>query len=305
MVSLVPTDLLEYPAITYFQHRNQGQLTDIDITKQLISRYMDYHGKNPRELFMKGYVYRSSVNHWSRPQRNSVFDHSISFSESVYRPIASEVLSGSKYRPVLRTACHRYRHKKYRGKKPGSALVFIHGYAENRFLFHAHSYFRFFQKIFDCDIHALELPYHFRRQPADSPFSGAYFLNGNPVRMLEAIRQSIQEIILLVEQLKGEYNRVILYGISLGGHLAALSTQFLEGIDIIAALASPFIFRLATRTKIVPVADKIVSQQKESGHTSRYRILYPTNLKYFAPFTTNKNTAIIGGLFDRIIPFSF
>ncbi|MHA1449193.1 MAG: hypothetical protein ACTSP4_07205, partial [Candidatus Hodarchaeales archaeon] len=38
---------------------------------------------------------------------------------------------------------------------------------------------------------------------------------------------------------------------------------------------------------------------------SRYRILYPTNLKYFAPFTTNKNTAIIGGLFDRIIPFSF
>jgi hypothetical protein len=123
--------------------------------------------------------------------------------------------------------------------------------------------------------------------------------------MLEAFRQSILEIKLLINQLKEEYNRVILFGVSLGGHLVALSTQLLKDINIISALAGPFLFRLATKTKIVPVANNYITQHKEQGLTSYYKILYPTNLKYFTPLTTNKNTAIIGGFYDRIVPFDF
>ena len=96
-----------------------------------------------------------------------------------------------------------------------------------------------------------------------------------------------------------------MFGISLGGHLVALSTQLVNEIDIISALAGPFLFRLATKTKIVPVANNYIIQHKEQGLTSFYKILYPTNLKYFAPLTTNTNTAIIGGFYDRIVPFDF
>ncbi|UCE12645.1 MAG: hypothetical protein JSV04_10680, partial [Candidatus Heimdallarchaeota archaeon] len=188
--------------------------------------------------------------------------------------------------------------------KEGSRCVvlFIHGYAETTFFFHELSYFRLLRKILGADIFSLELPYHFKRQPTDSPFSGAYFLNGNPVRMLEAIRQSLQEILLLVSYLKERYDRVVLFGVSLGGHIVSLATQFIADIDIITALASPFLFSI--NPKIVPVSTKIVSELKEEKLTRWYKILYMCNLKYFTPFTTNRHTAIIGGRFDRIVPFS-
>jgi hypothetical protein len=165
------------------------------------------------------------------------------------------------------------------------------------------SYFRHFKRIFNSDdIYAIELPHHFNRQPSDSPFSGAYFLNGNPVRMLESIRQSLQEILFLSEFLKQKYKRVILVGISLGGHILALASQLLQGVDLIIGLASPFLFNL--NPIIAPVSVNIVSQMKENGHENWYKILYACNLKYFSPFTTNSNTIVIGGLYDRIVPIS-
>lgn len=120
--------------------------------------------------------------------------------------------------------------------------------------------------------------------------------------MLESIRQSIQEILYLIRYLKEEYDRVILFGVSLGGHLAALATQFLKDIDIMCALASPFLFSI--NPKIVPVSAKIVAQIRKEDLSRWYKVLYVCNLKYFSPFTTNRNTALIGGKYDRIVPFS-
>jgi hypothetical protein len=301
-IQFVPSDLLEYPTISYFQYRNDGQFQDIELTPEIISNYLNFYKKDPRKIFN---IPKERLEiHWTRKIKRGFFQHSIGSSVSTYEPLSEVILEDCKCQPIKNLYIHLY-NKNKSSVKNDVALLFIHGYAESHFIFHEQFYFRLFYEQFKTDVYALELPYHHKRQPSDSPFSGAYFLDGNPVRMLEAFRQSIIEIRLIVEELKEKYDRVILFGISLGGHLVGLSTQLIRDVDIIAALAGPFLFRLATKTKIVPIANNYVTQHKEKGMTSYYKILYPTNLKYFYPFTTNKNTVIIGGLYDRIVPFEF
>ena len=64
--------------------------------------------------------------------------------------------------------------------------------------------------------------------------------------MLEAFRQSIIEMQFLVSFLKETYDKIIVFGVSLGGHLVALGSQLINGINMVSALASPFLFRLAS-----------------------------------------------------------
>ncbi len=274
---------------------------DIDLSQSFISIYRRYYQKNPRDFFIKNFKPKFHEIKWSQSISRGSFSHSAAKFSSPYQPL-SPILQETKYHPVLKMITHQYRHKDFDGQNSKSVVLFIHGYAESTFFFHEISYFRILQNIFQSNILTFELPYHFHRQPNDSPFSGAYYLNGNPIRMLESIRQSIQEILYLVYYLKEKYERIVLFGVSLGGHLTALITQFLKEIDIICALASPFLFNI--NPKIVPISTEIVSQMKEKGQTNWYKILYSCNLKYFSPFTTNRHTAIIGGKYDRIVPFS-
>jgi pimeloyl-ACP methyl ester carboxylesterase len=298
----VPTDLLDIPAISYFQHRNRGQLEDIEITSSMLQKYTTHYRKNPRQIFQLNFPQKSQEIIWTKTTQKGPFFYSTGMKRTPYRAL-SPILKESKYNPVHIMNIHKYQSRNKNGEQETDTVtLFIHGYAENTFRWLEQSYFRFFRNIFHSDVFFLELPHHFNRQPSDSPFSGAYFLNGNPIRMLEAIRQSIQEILFLIKYLKDTYDQVILFGVSLGGHLVALTSQFLEDIDIIAALASPFLFNL--NPKIVPVSAKIVAQLKQESHLSWYKILYPCNIKYFIPFTTNSKTVIIGGIYDRIVPLS-
>ncbi|MFX0085390.1 MAG: hypothetical protein ACFFAU_06925 [Candidatus Hodarchaeota archaeon] len=302
MNRFVPTDLLEIPTINYFKYRNRGEIEDFNISKEIIQTYMSFYGKDPRKFFLINQLSIIPEITWTRERVRGPFLHSTGYTKTLYKPL-SPILQGEKFNPVFYLITQRYLSKKfYRKKKPETVVLFIHGFAEESFKLQEQGYFRLFNHIFHSDIFALELPYHFHRQPSDSPFSGAYYLNGNPVRMLESIRQSIQEIIHLVTIFKELYSRIILFGISLGGHLIAMASQFIEEVDIIAALASPFLFKL--NPHIVPISSNIVNQVKREGHTDYYKILYSTNLKYFAPHTTNRNTTIIGGRYDRIVPFS-
>ena len=292
---------MEYPIINYFKFRNSGKLTDTNIDKSFISKYGRYYRKDPRTFFIGDFKPKYHEIKWNKSISRGPFLHSISQIPSPYQPL-SPILQKTKYDPVLNMITHQYRHRDFDDQNSKSVVLFIHGYAENTFTFHELSYFRLFHRIFNSNILTLELPYHFNRQPKDSPFSGAYYFNGNPIRMLESIRQSIQEILFIVHYLKEIYDRIIVFGISLGGHLAALATQFLKEVDIICALASSFLFSI--NPKIVPISTEIVSKMKEKGLTNWYKIIYACNLKYFAPFTTNRHTAIIGGKYDRIVPFS-
>ncbi|MHA1976650.1 MAG: hypothetical protein ACW98F_17415 [Candidatus Hodarchaeales archaeon] len=301
-IQVVPSDLLEYPVISYFQYRNNGYLDDFQLTEDLIQKYLKYQKGDPRSL----YTYDSKIKNpiiWKDSVKRGLFREAIGSAYSPYHPKSEAIFNDSKFDPIKQIVVHQYT-KKRSTNDFKTAFLFIHGYAESRFIFHEHFYFRLIHNQFKSDIFALELPYHFSRVPYDSPFSGSYFLNGNPIRMFEAFYQSIIEIQFLVNYLKEKYKRVILFGVSLGGHLVAISTQLVSGIDCIAALASPFLFGLASKTNIVPIANKYIQRHKEQGLSSYYNILYSTNLKYFHPFSTNENTVIIGGLYDRIVPFN-
>ena len=298
MVPIVPSDLVEYPIINYFKFRNKGKIEDKDLSHSFISIYKKYFRKDPRRFFLEKFKLKPISLNWSKPVPRGKFIQYIGQTTSSYQPL-SPLFQDHKYYPVSQMLTHRYAFDEE--KESTCAVLFIHGYAETTFFFHELSYFRIMRQVFKGDIFTLELPYHFHRQPTDSPFSGAYFLNGNPVRMLEAIRQSIQEILLLANYLKDRYDRIVIFGVSLGGHIAALTTQFMTDVEIICALASPFIFSL--NPKIVPVSTEIVSELKKKTQTNWYRILYACNLKYFSPFTTNYHTAIIGGRYDRIVQF--
>ncbi|MFX0171106.1 MAG: hypothetical protein ACFE9L_04230 [Candidatus Hodarchaeota archaeon] len=298
----MPSDLLDIPVICYFQHRNRGQLQDIEITSQMIQKYSKFYRKNPRRFFQINLSQNLLEITWTKARQKGSFLYSLGIKQTPYRAI-TPIIGETKHSPVHLMNIHKYKiRNKNEKERSDTATLFIHGYAENTVQWHEAIYFRFFRKFFRCDVFSLELPYHFNRQPSDSPFSGAYFLNGNPIRMLEAMRQSIQEILFLVEYLKNIYNEVILFGVSLGGHIVALTSQFLEGIEIIAALASPFLFNLNPR--IVPVSVKTVTQLKKEHHQNWYKILYPCDIKYFSPFTTNSKIIIVGGRHDRIVPLS-
>ncbi len=298
-IHFVPSDLLEYPVINYFQYRNNGFLDDIKLTPKVVNAYLRFYKRDPRKLFTP--ASKPIKIQWSKAIERGSYHQSVGTLTSPYVPIVNEVFNNPKFDSVKKMITHKYKNKKKKNSK--TAVLFIHGYAESHFIFHEQFYFRLLNNQFNCNIYALELPYHLRRQTNDSPFSGAYFLNGNPVRMLEAFRQSIHEIKLLIDYLNEEYDRIVLYGGSLGGHLVAHMSQLVDDIDIITALASPFLFRLATKTNIVPIARNYIKQLTSEGITSYFKILYSTNLKFYSPHTTNEKTAIIGGESDRSIPF--
>ncbi|MHA2173986.1 MAG: alpha/beta fold hydrolase [Candidatus Hodarchaeales archaeon] len=301
LIPFVPSDLLEYPVINYFRYRNNGSVTDIKITPKIAKKYLIHYKKDPRLIY--GIPKKKIKINWSKSVKNTGIYHSTGIASTTYRPLVSKVLKHTKFDPLSKIKLHKYV-KQPSGESGRTVLLFIHGYAESQFIFHEQIYFRLIRERFKSDIIAIELPYHHSRQPSDSPFSGSYFLNGNPVRMLEAFRQSIIEIVSLISSLKSEYDRVLLFGISLGGHLAALSSQFLENIEIIAGLASPFLFRLASKANIAPIANNYILEHKIENLASYYKILYSTNMKYFKPFSTNEKTAVIGGHYDRIVPIN-
>ncbi|MFW9854337.1 MAG: hypothetical protein ACFFFG_04725 [Candidatus Thorarchaeota archaeon] len=298
MNPFVPTDLLDIPAIAFFKYRNNGTIDD-PIDAKTVKRYLAFYRKNPRKLFVTKERINGDKLEWIPTKLQRGFQLSKAIVKTPYQPIVKDILALPKFHPVKQLRLQRYKKNIRDGKK--NCILFIHGYAEGTFFFHEQSYFWIFNQLLDSDIYAMELPHHHARQPTDSPFSGAYFLNGNPVRMLEAFRQSIQEICIFARYLKEQYDNVAIFGVSLGGHLTALSSQFIDSVRIIAALASPFLFRL--NPKIAPVSKSLVSKLKTEGLLGWYKILYACNMKYFYPFTTNQKTAIIGGRYDRIVPF--
>lgn len=297
-----PSDLIEIPATTYFKIRNDGELVDSYPSENSVNRYLSFYKKDPRIFFKMAKQNTPSIS-WITTIDRRIFTHSIGTFDSHYQSLDETIFDDEKYKPSIHPILHRYQYNQSSPSKD-TALLFIHGFAESRFLIHEHSYFRLFNRKFNSDIFALELPYHQQRAPLDSPFSGAYFLNGNPVRMVEAIRQSLFELLTIIQHLKQTYSRVIVFGVSLGGHLAALLSQLVENIELVIAQSSPFLFKLSSKTNIVPLATKTIKSYQKDKVTSFYKLLYPTNLKYFAPFTTNKKTILIAGKFDRIVPYA-
>ena len=94
----VPSDLLEYPVINYFQYRNDGILEDIPLTPKVIKAYLPYYKKDPRKIFTPAPLPLKI--HFSKPIERSWLKECVGAATSPYVPIIPEVLKGEKFEPV-------------------------------------------------------------------------------------------------------------------------------------------------------------------------------------------------------------
>jgi pimeloyl-ACP methyl ester carboxylesterase len=109
-------------------------------------------------------------------------------------------------------------------------VIFVHGlYEDNR-------------QIYQCLISELNqqglnvylfiLPFHYERQPAESRFSGEYFLSAALYRSIHALKQAVYDLYSLyryLRQMSG--HQVMLVGFSMGGGVSLLLSALCQALD--------------------------------------------------------------------------
>ena len=186
---------------------------------------------------------------------------------------------------------HYFPYKKKQQSKR-KALIYIHGWGKSSLIGERLWHFRFLSR-YKTDIFAIELPYHMSRNPAG--FSGQGFLDKDPVRTVEAFRQSIIETMYLYKGLKLIYDKVGLTGISLGGHIASYVGMFLsDDIFILQALAgTPF----SQNIKNLRISPNLLQYVRTNQITKYLDIL---DYRNFKP-DKKQHSYLFGGRFDSII----
>lgn len=217
--------------------------------------------------------------------------------DSPYKPLNSFEKDYEECSELHKARIHYYpfRYSK-KVKKVNKAIIYLHGWGKNSLRVEENWHFYILRQIYKTDIYALELPYHMNRNPKG--FSGQGFLDADPVRTIEAFRQSVHEVMLTYKSLKSIYQKVGIVGISLGGHIAAYSSLLLEqNIFIMACLAgTPFSHNLEN-LNISPNLVKSLGEKQLKIH-SPLNVLDFTNipLKH-----KNELLLLFGGKYDSVI----
>lgn len=187
---------------------------------------------------------------------------------------------------------HFFPYKKKKTEK--KTLIYIHGWGKGSLTGERLWHFRIFQMKYHVDIFSIELPYHMSRNPGG--FSGQGFLDKDPVRTVEAFRQSIIETMFLYKGLKQlQYTKIGIAGISLGGHIASYIGMFLqEDVFLLQCLAgTPFSYNIKN-LKISPNLLQYVRTQNIDKYL---------NILDYRNFSVNKkdHAYLFGGRFDSVI----
>lgn len=81
------------------------------------------------------------------------------------------------------------------------------------------------------------LPFHMKRSPDTSLYSGEYFVSANVSRTLKSVQQSISDIRALISYIKEvKKGKVIVLGLSLGGIISNLLGEAEDNIDALISL---------------------------------------------------------------------
>ncbi|MBD7911634.1 alpha/beta hydrolase [Clostridium cibarium] len=87
------------------------------------------------------------------------------------------------------------------------------------------------------NIYRYVLPYHLDRSPNTSSFSGEYFFSANVNKTIKSIQQSVNDIRALIKFIKNnKKGKIILMGLSLGGLVTNLVSEFEKEIDLLISL---------------------------------------------------------------------
>lgn len=130
--------------------------------------------------------------------------------------------------PENNTVYGRYFQTKRRPAAP--TTIVLHGWLAFSYVWFA----AICRHLAQAGIHAvlIQLPYHMRRQPRQSQFSGQFTINGQLERSIEMIRQAISDTRSVINWVKSNpASPVGVWGISLGGWVGAMVTAVEARLD--------------------------------------------------------------------------
>ncbi|PEP88912.1 alpha/beta hydrolase [Bacillus toyonensis] len=115
-------------------------------------------------------------------------------------------------------------------------VIFVHGWRMDsnervKNIFHHQ------MKDLGWNMYYFTLPYHFEREPENSLYSGEYMVSANIERTVQASRQAVVDLRVLIHWIKANKSGpVILIGISLGGFVTNLTALVEPEIDVLASI---------------------------------------------------------------------
>lgn len=195
-------------------------------------------------------------------------------------------------------------HIKNISKKNRKVIIFLHNLFDRNFDFYKFFLFPKIVKSFAYDVYAPELAHHMNRQIKNSPFSGSYFLSGNPIITIEAIRQSVSELTQMINYLKEIYEEISIIGINLGGHIALYSTIIDDSCNKYMLVQTGA--NLNEYIHNIRLSNFFIKNSRNFGITdvSDFASLYRSlNFLNYHPLVNYKKIVLIAGKFDNIIPF--
>jgi len=153
------------------------------------------------------------------------------------------------------------------------------------------------------DVLFIQQPYHGRRAPKGSFFSGSMFLSTEVSRLNEAMCQAVTDMRSGIRWLKAhDYKVVGMYGGSLGG-VVTLATAVAEPqLDFAIAWVPPSSWAdLTSNSQLVPYVVQGI-WNSGIGFDAAREIFYPASPANFKPAIAKEDVLIVAGMGDNFVP---
>ena len=275
--------------------RAHGAQADIDSPPAELVRYTE---SRPREVH--GVVAAAQL-HMAPAKRVGVFERII----DPERP--RRVAQGFSFRSPIETSypenntCYGVKWYGEGHQKAATAVVMTHG----AFVFSLLAERVLSAPLLGRDVHVYGLvaPYHMKRAPKKSSYSGQYLLSGDIPRLIEGLIQATAEVRALVQALKQlGYRTVLLFGTSMGGNVAAESLTMTDadgGFLFIPAVDFHRLIEEAPLTSGVRRAYRAAGFTREDTEKAM-EVVKPWRLGL--PRCGTERVHILYGLQDRQVP---
>ncbi|SCY72970.1 alpha/beta hydrolase family protein [Alkaliphilus peptidifermentans] len=185
-----------------------------------------------------------------------------------------------------------------------TCIIYLHGFSER-------SYDKEIKYLFspliaenpNIEILAVHLPYHMRRSPEHQPYSGAYIFDSYPIVTIEGFRQGVHDVSQVISYAKENYEKVIVAGFSLGGHIISFLGTCDNRADLYCMGQAGA--RMPETLKYLTVCPGLnEKKQKWIQNGIDFEELYrPIELLDYDSIIPPEKVISIGGKYDKLIRF--
>lgn len=185
-----------------------------------------------------------------------------------------------------------------------TCLIYLHGFSERNYNNQISFLFPKLLNNFSIDVFAVHQPFHMLRSPNKQPYSGAYLFDSHPVVTIEGLRQAVHDISQIISYAKEHYERIIVAGFSLGGHVVSYLGTADNRADLYVmgqAGAS-----LGESLKHLTVCPGLYHKKKIWIREGRdFDLMYQTiELLNYPSLLMPEQVVSIAGIYDRLITFN-